>query len=421
MVKFNFSTQLWTRIALINFCVTALAGVTLRYKINFPLPSINQKYLLHSHSHFAFVGWVTLALMALMVHYLVKNNLETNYKKYHIILAANCITAYGMLITFLFQGYDVYSITFSTLSIFVSYIFIYYYWLDLNKLKNVSHTNAWFKASLAIWAFSSLGAFSLAFLMANKILIQDLYFSAIYFYLHFQYNGWFLFACFGLLFAWLYRSGIIDSVVVSKPLFKIMAYTVVPTYLLSIIWLKLPTALHWIANISAVLQLLVLFYFVKLFLVIKKDATLRLPGVTRLLWTMAAIAFVIKICLQLLSISPELSQYAFGYRPVIIGYLHLSFLGVISFFILGFIEILYKSMGSKLSKAGIYIFVSGVLLQEIILMVQGLEAINVERLPYANIILLASACIMLLGLLLIALRTYKRVNVAAEKQQIKAG
>src|SRR5690606_8509241 len=164
MVKFNFSTQLWTRIALINFCVTALAGVTLRYKINFPLPSINQKYLLHSHSHFAFVGWVTLALMALMVHYLVKNNLETNYKKYHIILAANCITAYGMLITFLFQGYDVYSITFSTLSIFVSYIFIYYYWLDLNKLKNVSHTNAWFKASLAIWAFSSLGAFSLAFL-----------------------------------------------------------------------------------------------------------------------------------------------------------------------------------------------------------------------------------------------------------------
>src|SRR5690606_12469917 len=191
-------------------------------------------------------------------------------------------------------------------------------------------------------------------------------FSAIYFYLHFQYNGWFLFACFGLLFAWLYRSGIIDSVVVSKPLFKIMAYTVVPTYLLSIIWLKLPTALHWIANISAVLQLLVLFYFVKLFLVIKKDATLRLPGVTRLLWTMAAIAFVIKICLQLLSISPELSQYAFGYRPVIIGYLHLSFLGVISFFILGFMEILYESMGSKLGKAGIYIFVSGVLLQEIL-------------------------------------------------------
>jgi hypothetical protein len=64
--KYTFKTRLWIRIALINFCIVALAGVTLRYKINFPLPFINQKYLLRAHSHFAFDGWVAVALMALM-------------------------------------------------------------------------------------------------------------------------------------------------------------------------------------------------------------------------------------------------------------------------------------------------------------------------------------------------------------------
>jgi len=124
MGKYTFKTKQWVRVAFINFCIVALAGVTLRYKINFPLPSVNQKYLLHAHSHFAFDGWVAVALMALMVNYLQQHNVVCNYKKYHWILIANCITAYGMFISFMLEGYAFYSITFSMLSIFISYFFI---------------------------------------------------------------------------------------------------------------------------------------------------------------------------------------------------------------------------------------------------------------------------------------------------------
>lgn len=67
MEKNLFRTKQWVEIALINFCVVASAGLTMRYKINFSLPVVNQQNLMHGHSNFAFVGWLAVALMTLMV------------------------------------------------------------------------------------------------------------------------------------------------------------------------------------------------------------------------------------------------------------------------------------------------------------------------------------------------------------------
>ena len=68
----EFSVRHWCRISLFNLLVLSLIGVTLRYKIAYYFPYIDQKHLLHGHSHFAFAGWVSMALMVLMVHYLEK-------------------------------------------------------------------------------------------------------------------------------------------------------------------------------------------------------------------------------------------------------------------------------------------------------------------------------------------------------------
>ena len=111
---------------------------------------------------------------------------------------------------------------------------------------------------------------------------------------------------------------------------------------------------------------------------------------------MVLIAFVIKLLLQCLSTIPSLSQYAFGFRPVVIGYLHLSFLGIITFFILGCIN-QYITLSGK----GVYTFVAGVLITEITLMLQGFEAIGFSVLPYANYILFAAAITMTVGLIII--------------------
>ncbi|HET7115729.1 MAG TPA: hypothetical protein VFI29_04535 [Hanamia sp.] len=399
MEKNLFKTKQWVQIALINFCVVALAGVTMRYKINFALPVVNQKYLMHGHSNFAFVGWVAMALMILMVRYLVRNNVKTNYKKYNWILIAEVVAVYAMFVSFIIQGYAFWSITFSTITILISYFFIFFYWRDINKAADGGFSRSWLKAALVLWAFSSLGAFMLAYLMANHIMIQDLYFASVYFFMHFQYNGWFLFACFGIFFSYMHRLGLYRIAFLSKRLFFIMAITVVPTYFLSILWLRLPLTLHWIANISGILQLLVLFYFFKIISVIKRSENIKFNWSTRWLWRLSSIAFILKIILQMLSTIPFLSHFAFGFRPVVIGYLHLSFVGIISLFILGYINEFIHRFRGNVSGIGAIIFVTGFIVQEIVLMLQGLEAMDVEPIRSANIILFYCAILMAAGLI----------------------
>ena len=416
MQKTKFRTRNWLQISLINFCVVALAGITMRYKINFPLPAVNQKHLLFAHSNFAFMGWVTIALMVLMINYLIRHNIVTNYTRYNWILATGCLAAYGMFVSFIGESYGYVSISFSILSILVTYFFIGCFWLDVRKVKDASYAPQWFKAALILWTISSIGEITLAYLMVNFSRAQDYYFAALYFFLHFQYNGWFLFVCFGLMFSYLFEKKFFYSVGTNKALFLIMAITVAPTFLLSVLWLKLPRSLHLLANISAILQLLVLFYFIKIIPVVKKNIPPKITKTTRYLWTMAAIAFILKIILQTLSIIPFFSNYAFGFRPIVIGYLHLSFLGIISFFIIGYMNELLHEEKRSISKAGVLIFVIGVLVQEITLMFQGLEVLNLKALPYADILLFYAAIVIGCGLIWTALRVNK---VTHEEPKLK--
>jgi hypothetical protein len=60
----------WLNISLFNLLIVAAIGTVLRYKIAYALPIVNQKNLLHGHSHFAFSGWVTQTLLVLLVAYL---------------------------------------------------------------------------------------------------------------------------------------------------------------------------------------------------------------------------------------------------------------------------------------------------------------------------------------------------------------
>ena len=61
-MKVAMQTGKWIRICLLNLFLVALLGVVLRYKIAFSLPFIDQRNLLHAHSHFAFAGWISQSI-----------------------------------------------------------------------------------------------------------------------------------------------------------------------------------------------------------------------------------------------------------------------------------------------------------------------------------------------------------------------
>src|SRR5579872_7200056 len=63
----------WSALSLLNFVIVSILGILLRYKIAFPWPAVNYKFLLHAHSHFAFSGWLSTALFTAFVHLLFRS------------------------------------------------------------------------------------------------------------------------------------------------------------------------------------------------------------------------------------------------------------------------------------------------------------------------------------------------------------
>src|SRR5450755_456848 len=90
------------KFSLISLAAVAFLGCILRYKIAFSLSFINQKYLLHAHSHFAFTGWITQALMACLIGHLSKSSL-TNPLISELLLAAALIMFTGITFTVISQ------------------------------------------------------------------------------------------------------------------------------------------------------------------------------------------------------------------------------------------------------------------------------------------------------------------------------
>ena len=406
-IENKIAAQKWMRIALINLMIVAVFGVIMRYKIAYSLPFIEQKNFLHAHSHFAFTGWITQALMTLMVARLAGQSAENIFKKYKWLLLANLISAYGMLLSFPWEGFGIISITFSTLAILVSYAFAFIFWKDLNKTKIKSVSHYWFKAALVFSVISSLGAFFLSYMMANNISHPNWYLASTYYFLHFQYNGWFFFACMGLLNEFLIKCGISFSA--QRKVFWLFAVACIPAYFLSALWLPIPLWVYILVVLAALAQLW--GWQILLIKIIRNRAIFleKISNQNRWILILSGIALTIKLLLQAGSTIPSLSKLAFGFRPVVIGYLHLVLLGVITLFILGYAKIENYILTNRMGNYGIIIFIAGIILNELFLLIQGSSYMNFTGVPYINQLLLAAAIFMFSGtaILSIGLRKTK--------------
>jgi hypothetical protein len=400
--------KFWLKISLLNLCIVAALGVLMRYKIGFEFPYLDQKHLQHSHSHFAFAGWLGHTLMVLMVYFLQTKITDFQGNRYNKIIIANLIFSYGMLVSFIIEGYGLVSIIFSTASIMISYVFAYRFIKDLKLLDNDLVAKSWFKAALFFNIISSLGTFYLAYMMASKNFVQDFYLSSIYYYLHFQYNGWFFFACMGLAFGFLNLRKSEHSFYETS--FKLFAAACVPAYFLSTLWLDLPIWLYVITVIAAIIQVLAWLKFVAVLLKTRRNALENYSPLLRYILLFVSFALSIKLLLQLGSTIPFVSDLAFGFRPIVIAYLHLILLAIITLFILFYIYANHLIFISREIKYSILLFSIGVLLNEIVLAIQGLASLSYTTIPYVNEILFGIAILLFIGIGFIFYFSLKKVK-----------
>ena len=395
----SLTIRRWMIIGLLNLVLVSGFGLLMRFKVLMPLPFIEQKQIMHAHSHFAFSGWLSHVLMLLFVMVIGrKRGGDALPRKYQLILLGNLVVSYGMLITFTYQGYGPYSIFFSTLSIFLSYVFAYIARRDLRVSDLSGVVRNWLGMALFFLVLSSLGTFYLAYLVKSGNVDSRLQLAAVYFFLHFQYNGWFFFMCMGLANHWLDQEGV--QLRYRKRVFQIFAWACIPGYLLSVLWYNLPMWLYvglvvvvmfqlsaWTLWLNAIRQQL------------KKIRTHIRMSMVAWLFCAVLLAASIKFLLQTLSVIPSLSSLAYSFRPIVVGYLHLVLLGIITFFILAFIfqtQIVAATRKVNIAMMG---FIFGVVFNELLLLLQGAGGILGVFIPHIPLGLGVVAVVLFISLL----------------------
>ena len=351
------------RLALGYFLVAALFGLALRGFGVFDLPGA-YRYLVHTHSHIALLGWVYLALTTLISQaFLQGSHPSAPYRRLFLFTQ---LTLVGMLLSFPFQGYAFWSILFSTLFLLASYGYFAFFLSNTRTELRKTPGFRLVRASLFYMVLSSLGPWALGAIMSTLGPESAWYRMAIYFYLHFQYNGWMVLALAGLGMHLASTRGVRIAPREFETGFWMLQGGVVLTFALSALWMQPPGVVYAIGGLGALLQLAGFA-----FLGNSVWAGLRLGyngwGPKRLLG-FVLVLLGIKLLLQALSAVPGVASLIAGNIDFIIGYLHLVFLGILTpaLFLLG------KSNGFiRLPVGGTGMFLLGFVLSELLIFARG--------------------------------------------------
>lgn len=310
-------------------------GILLRFYVVTPLP-FNYKFLLHAHSHTALLGWIYLGLTTLI--YKVFLQTAQKPKLYKRIFYFTNICILGMIITFPIQGYALFSIIFSTLFLFASYWFA---WFSMKYVpQHFKKRFSWRLVKTGLWylVISSIGPWTIGGVMATLGPTSIWYKTSIYFYLHFQYDAWFILVLLGLLFYFLEERGIQFNTQRFKSFFLLFNFGAIFTLFLSALWFEPPMIFYVLGGIGAVVQILA---FHDLYWLLKEHFYLVKKEFGKQVWLFLEIAFglmALKLIMQLFSAHPYMADLAFRLKDLVIGYLHLVFLGIIITTLLAFLK-----------------------------------------------------------------------------------
>lgn len=394
--KINFQKS-WIVCCLFNFTIASVMGLLMRFSYLFPLKNVNYAYLLHAHSHVAMLGWAYLMIYVLIVHFFIPKD-KSQKPIYNRLFWITQCSIIGMMISFTIQGYALFSILFSTMHIILSYVFCGLIWRDC--IKGNIKKNKFLLAAILFMVFSTFGIWCLGPALNLLGKQSGFYQIAIQFFLHFQFNGWFLFAVLAL-FVKQFTSKIDETK------FKIFfAFLVFATFLT----LAFPVSryitnsfLNYINTIGVICQLIAFIYGYKMLQPQINQFKTILNSMSKMAYNLALYSLFFKIGIQLLVFMPCIDTNLFHIRNLVIGFIHLTTLGIITGFLLGILiqNKLFPEQ-SFIFRIGIKYFFLGYIATEIILFLQGVLLYFNKGLIFGyNEIVFGASAFLVTGLVLV--------------------
>jgi hypothetical protein len=393
----------WILICFVNFFIASLMGLLLRWMYVAPIEGVNFQFLMHGHSHVAMLGWVYLMFYCLIFHFFVPK--EAQQKPiYNRLFWVTELAVIGMMIDFPAQGYAFASILFSTLHIFCSYYFCYLIWKQAKPA--TFPEKRMLRTALFFMVFSTLGVWCLGPAVGLMGKASAFYQIAIQFFLHFQFNGWFMFAVLALFFK---QSKFNIDEKRFRLIYNLFVISTVLTLALPVSWSLSNPIFYWINVVGVVLQLFSAVLFIQLIRPQLQAFFTPLPSLEKIVYRFALFSLALKIIIQLIVLVPELAQVSHEIRNFVIGYIHLTMLGIITGFLFGFaFQNYFINSKNIVQKWGIILFLLGFVATEILLFLQGIWLfLNKGSFPdYYQNLFLSSICLPV-GLLMLTIGIFK--------------
>lgn len=355
---------------LINLFLAALAGTLMRVAFVVELPPwIDYYNVLHAHSHFAMMGWAWPALYLLMYYAFIPAEQAATRKWMWPFWSMNA-AAWGLFVAFFVQGYAAGSIAFSTIFLGLAYLFAWRLWPYLPKGTPAGMVA---RAAIGLMALSTLALWAMPALMFSSLRGSAWYYMAVQFFLHFQFNGWFLFGVIALGFRFMEQLVLDIPVRKARHFLGWLTLSCLLTYALAVTWSNPRPWLFVLNSVGVLVQAVALWLFSTLLRPHLGALARQVQGIPRLLLSIALVAFVLKVAIQTAVVLPFIAKVAYTIRNFVIGFIHLILLGTVTCGLLGLAG--FRQMwpvNSRLARVGLASFLGGLIGTEVWLFLQGL-------------------------------------------------
>lgn len=296
-------------------------GLLLRWHFVQPISDFPFAWWRHAHSHLAFLGWIGNALLSLL---LFNQLLPGFFKK---LWWFSQLLILGMAISFPLSGYSAISIVFSTTHIVCCWLFAGWWFFRgrINAEGVVRSATDW---AMGLMSVSQLGPIGLGLSMAIAPENNVLYSFFLHFYLYFQHSGWFIM---GALAAWLnyHRSAPTDQkwqALVRWTGYYLLLYFSAAYVQADFKLIKVVLSLFSIGFAIQLLRLLPFFWH---------QIRSAVPTVgLQILADLVVFSLGLKLLLEAIFLLPWVADQVLPNRFLMLGFLHLNFLGISSPFLL---------------------------------------------------------------------------------------
>lgn len=356
----------WFRIALINLLFAAAIGALLRAMYIWEIPFVRFRPFLHAHSHVALLGWLFIGVALCLLHDGGAGALTRSMRRLLIGLQSAVIV---MLVSFSIQGYGAASIAASSAHLLLAYPLLYLLWRSSRTwpAEGSGRLTRW---SLAFFIISTLGTWALPVIIATGNQGQEIYYWAVQFFLHFQFNGWFWFAAMAIGARWAERNGF--QLRIDRLTFTLWVLSAFLTYALAIAWSEPHPAVFATVSVAVAMQVWAASRTLRLLQRLRAQAYARFTPWARVLIGIALVSMAMKVLVQAAVAVPAVAIMSLTVRHLVMGFIHMNTLGTMTTLLLAYaITYGWCAPSNQAARTGMGMLTAGIVSTELLLFTQG--------------------------------------------------